>query len=62
MWYYIRRKSDNNYLTRFKLSFWESTEWSDEIELAECVIIGKCQTFMRKFDSNDEFELIPVND
>lgn len=60
MWYCIRRKSDNKYLTKFKLSFWESTEWSLDIELAEQVVIGRCEMFTRKFSEQDDFDIIQL--
>lgn len=60
MWYHIKRKSDNKYLTKMRLNFWESNEWSENIESADKLVRGRCDSFIRAFRDKDEFEVIPV--
>lgn len=60
MWYYIVRKSDNNYVKKLSLSFIESNEWTNDVSEAEKYVIGRCESFKRRFPEV-EVEIIPTD-
>lgn len=60
MWYIIKRKSDNKYLSQISPILWRENNWTENINEAEKLVIGRCQRFIDSFFKEDEFEIIPV--